>query len=220
MPRAQLLLFTAQCLSAKLLLSAIEAHTLGCEVQRLRQGHMFAFVASALGGGNTCHRGRAGRDAWNRCSKTHPHSSAARVNCEMTVCISASAGRKRFYPLKGKYAKEVTFLTPLILLVIIPGWVAIGKCRSFKRYLAVIKNVTKCVMLELNPRKFFNKLIQTQSNYPKLCSRYPSPLIMVVSLVIMDSSFVLTLPARQRNYAAYIFFLTLLVLSSSASYVG
>lgn len=62
-PRAQLLLFTAQCLSAKLPLSAIEAHTLGCEVQRLRQGHMFTFVASALGGGNTCHRGRAGRDA-------------------------------------------------------------------------------------------------------------------------------------------------------------
>jgi len=50
---------------------------------------------------------------------THIHLQ--RMNCETTVCIPTLAGRKRLYPLKGKYAKEVTFLTLLILLVIFPG---------------------------------------------------------------------------------------------------
>lgn len=220
--RAQLLLFTIRCLSAKLPLSASEANMLGCEMQSLRHGHMFACAAGGLGGGNICHRGRAGRDALSCCRNIHPLSSAAKMNCKMAhnICMSTLAGRKKLYPFKRKSEKGVIFLTELSLLVIFSGWVIIGKCQSIKQYLAVIKNVTRCCRLELNPGKSFSMLDQTLSNYPKLCSLNPSPLIMVVSLAIMDSSFVLSLPARQRNYAAYIFFLTLLVLFSSASYVG
>lgn len=222
--RAQLLLFTILCLSAKLPLSATEANTLGCEVQWLRHGHMFACAAGALGGGNICCRGRAGhgRDALSFYGNFHQLWSAAKMNCKMAhnICMSTLAGRKKLYPLKRKSEKGVIFLTELSLMVIFSGWVKIGKCQSIKQYLAVIKNVTRFCRLELNPGKSFNMLGQTLSNYPKLCSLNPSPLIMVVSLVIMDSSFVLSLPARQRNYAAYIFFLTLLVLFSSASYVG